>query len=236
MHNQPKMLAVIADTHVKHLGELPPGLMSTLASADMVIHLGDYDSRELLDDLRKLDNFYGIAGNHDDKLLRRELKGMAVLEVDGKRLGLIHGFFIPVATQKRMKVLFKKHKIDAILYGHTHFATNKSIDDIFMFNPGSVTGHFPASYSSFGLITLDGSISGEIVPLESTHNAARSFPIQLSAKLFQKAGRWMETWPYPDFPHYTAKTRLALKRSFLGLGKLFAWKKRGRNKLLLSGQ
>jgi predicted phosphodiesterase len=201
---QPTILAIIADTHVRHLNELPPGLMSTLASADMVIHLGDYDSKELLDDLRKLNNFYGIAGNHDDKFLRRELKGMAVLEIGGKRLGLFHGFFIPVAIQKRMKAVFKKHKIDALL----------------MFNPGSVTGHFPASSASFGLITLDGSISGEIVPLEGTHNAARSYLVQLVAVLFQKAMRRLETWPYPDFPQYTTNMRLALKGSLLSLEKL----------------
>jgi putative phosphoesterase len=217
---QPTILAIIADTHVRHLNELPPGLMSTLASADMVIHLGDYDSKELLDDLRKLNNFYGIAGNHDDKFLRRELKGMAVLEIGGKRLGLFHGFFIPVAIQKRMKAVFKKHKIDALLYGHTHFATSKEIDDIFMFNPGSVTGHFPASSASFGLLTLDGSISGEIVPLEGTHNAARSYLVQLVAVLFQKAMRRLETWPYPDFPQYTTNMRLALKGSLLSLEKL----------------
>jgi hypothetical protein len=213
MRNQPTILAVIADTHVRHLDELPLGLMSTLASADVVIHLGDYNSRELLDDLRKLNNFYGIAGNHDDKLLRRELKGMEVLEVDGKRLGLIHGFFIPFASQKRMKALFKKHKIDAILYGHTHFAVSKSIDDVFLFNPGSVTGHFPANYGSFGLLTLDdGSISGKIMPLERTHNAAGGLLGQLGAMLLQKAVRWVETWPYPDFSQYTANTRLALRK------------------------
>ena len=226
MRNKPTIVAVIADTHVNHLDELPLGLISTLASADVVIHLGDYTSRELLDDLRKLDNFYGIAGNHDDKLLCRELKDMEVLEVDGKRLGLIHGFFIPFAGQKRMKALFKKHKIDAILYGHTHCATSRSIDGVFLFNPGSVTGYFPANCGSFGLLTLDGSISGKIVPLERTHNAAGGFLGQLGAMLLQKAMRWVETWPYPDFPLYTTNTRLALRRSFLGLGKLLFWEKR----------
>jgi hypothetical protein len=219
MRNRPTIVAVIADTHIRHLSELPLGLMSTLASVDAVIHLGDYDSRELLDELRKLGNFYGVAGNHDDKLLRQELKGMEVLEVDGKRLGLIHGFSFPLAIQERMKALFKKHNIDAILYGHTHFATSRTIDGVFLFNPGSVTGHFPASCCSFGLLTLDGSISGEIVPLENTRNGGRGFLIQLAAMLLQKAMRWVETWPYPDFPQYTANTRLALKRSFLGLGK-----------------
>jgi putative phosphoesterase len=235
MRKQPTIVAVIADTHIKHLDELPSGLMSALASADMVIHLGDYDSKELLDDLRKLNNFYGIAGNHDDKLLRRELKGMEVLEVAGKRLGLFHGFFIPLAVQKRMKAVFKKHKIDALLYGHTHFAMSKSIDDVFMFNPGSVTGHFPANYASFGLLTLDGSISGEIVPLEGTHNAARSYLVQLVAVLFQKAMRRLETWPYPDFYQYTADTRLALRKSFLGLKELLFWE-RGRNNFSPSKQ
>lgn len=225
MRDQPIILAVISDTHVNHLDELPPEVLSTIASADLVVHLGDYSSRELLGDLQKLDNFCGVAGNHDDELLQQELKDMTVVEVDGRRLGLMHGFIIPFASHRRMKALFKKHRIDAILYGHTHFALNRSIGDVFLFNPGSVTGHFPANYGSFGLITLDGSISGEIVHLERTHKISGGFLGWLGAMLLQKVIRWVETWPYPDFPYYTANTSLALKRSFLVLEKLFSWKK-----------
>jgi hypothetical protein len=226
---QPAMLAVIADTHLGHLDKLPPGLMPVLAKADLVIHLGDYSSRGILDDLRKLDNFYGIAGNHDDDLVRHELKGMEILQVDGKQLGLFHGFLLPFAGQKRMKVLFKEYKIDAILYGHTHFAISKSIDDVFVFNPGSVTGSFPANYASFGLLTLDGSISGEIVYLEKTHKIAGGFLGQFATMLLQRVVCWVETWPYPDFPQYMAKTRPALRKSFLALKELFAGERRRNN-------
>jgi putative phosphoesterase len=226
MRNEPTIVAVIADTHVNHLNELPPELITTLASADVVIHLGDFTSQELLNDLRKLNNFYGIAGNHDDKLLCQGLKEMEVVEVGGKRLGLFHGFFIPFSTQKRMKALFREHKIDAILYGHTHCATSRSIEGVFLFNPGSVTGYFPANYASFGLLTLDGSISWKIVPLERPYKAGKGFLRQLGAMLLQKAVRWLETWPYPDFPLYVTSTKLALKKSFLDLRKLAFWKKK----------
>ena len=75
MHNRPTLVAVIADTHANHLDELPPRVREAITKADYVIHLGDYTSAELLDELRELPNFHGIAGNHDDKILYKDLKG-----------------------------------------------------------------------------------------------------------------------------------------------------------------
>lgn len=216
MHNQPTIVAVIADTHASHLAELPPELRSVLSRADLIIHLGDYTSKELLDDLRKLGNFYGIAGNHDDKLLNQELKDMAVLEVGGKRLGLIHGLIWPLGSHKRMKAWFKKHKIDAILYGHTHLAGSRFVDGMFVFNPGSVTGKFPAYYGSFGLLTVDGTVSGEIIHLDCSSRKWWGLH-WVRAMLIQRAMGWVETWPYVDLRSYMAGLGPILKRPVRGL-------------------
>lgn len=240
MHNQPTIdqptiVAVIADTHANHLAELPPELRSALSRADLIVHLGDYTSKELLDDLRKLGNFYGIAGNHDDRFLHQELKDMAVLEVGGKRLGLIHGLIWPLGSHKRMKAWFKKHKIDAILYGHTHLAGSRFVDDMFVFNPGSVTGQFPAYYGSFGLLTVDGTVSGEIIHLDCPGTGKWWGMHWVRAMLIQRAMRWFETWPYVDLRYYMAGLGPTLKRPVSSLRGKFFSKKRAPGPLQFSG-
>ena len=84
MVTKPISVAVISDTHVNRLNELPSKLLDTLNKADVIIHLGDYNTPELLNDLRRLGNFHGIIGNHDSLIDRRELKVMDVVEVGGK--------------------------------------------------------------------------------------------------------------------------------------------------------
>ena len=226
MHNQPVIVVVIADTHVNHLEELPPQLLAALTQADLIIHLGDYTSRELLDELRKLGNFYGIAGNHDDPLVHQELKLVEVLEVGGKRLGLIHGMILPFGSLKRMKAWFRRDGLDAILYGHTHLGTSRLVDGVFFFNPGSVAGKFPAYNGSFGFLTLDGTVSGEIIPLEHLVANKRRFLPQFKT-ILQEGIHWFETWPYVDFLYLTSKISLDLKRSSFILRKRMLRNKAG---------
>ncbi len=85
---KPVKVAVISDSHVQSIDQLPPVLLDVLAEADAVIHLGDYTSPEFLNDLRKTGKFYGIIGNHDSSIGRQELKVIEVVELAGKKIGL----------------------------------------------------------------------------------------------------------------------------------------------------
>jgi len=51
-----KTVIVMADTHVRTLKELPQELLTEIEKADYVIHLGDFYSLELLNDLKNLEN------------------------------------------------------------------------------------------------------------------------------------------------------------------------------------
>ncbi len=208
------IVAVIADTHARRLQELPPEMVAAIKKADYVIHLGDYTSRELLDDLQELGTFHGIAGNHDDDSLRQELKDMKVVVMGGKRVGLIHGMVFPFGSQNRMRAWFKKHKVDIILYGHTHMPVNRRLGGVFMFNPGSATGQFPSYRSSFGLLSINGSISGEIFSSAGPHlNGMKpGFVKKFLAVVLGGAIRWVETWPYFDLLHHAASMWLVLKK------------------------
>ena len=165
-------ICVISDTHARYVSELPPALVSVLRKADIIVHLGDYNTIELVNELKKMGNFWGVAGNHDFAKIRAVLPETDILEINGKRLGLVHGngSSFPRGLQKGLRARFNGDKIDAILYGHTHVTRNRIIDDILYFNPGSAAGRFPAYRSSYGVLTVDGTIKGDIFPIISQHN------------------------------------------------------------------
>lgn len=153
-------ITVISDTHVSSIEELPTRLVALLRKSELIIHLGDYTGAKLVDDLKHLSNFYGVCGNMDLSSLRAILPETQVIEINGKRLGLIHGQGAPWGIDRRIKTRFEQ--ADAVLYGHTHLARNEIHDGTLYFNPGSATGKFPATRKTYGILTIDESIAGEI--------------------------------------------------------------------------
>lgn len=207
---------VISDTHLQSVDELPPDLVSALADAEVVIHLGDFTSGQLLNQLRGLGKFYGIWGNHDGPDIRRQLNKREVIEVGGKRIGLLHGVVFPFGCHKRMKNWFREHKIDAVLYGHTHVPVCRVIDGVTVFNPGSVTAQFPAKQASFGVLSLDGTIRGQIIPIAYGTNNKR-FLYPLRAFLIRLMLCWVEPWFYLDLLGFMKNTGRIIKEGFTSI-------------------
>jgi len=156
-------IGVVSDTHVSRIDQLPTRLIDSLKEVDLIVHLGDYTGRELLDGLRRLGDFRGVFGNMDTSAVRAELPEKEVMDVNGKRLGLIHGWGAPWGIHKKIKDRFKG--VDAVLYGHTHMAKNELVDGILFFNPGSATGRFPALRKTYGILVIEESLQGEIIAI-----------------------------------------------------------------------
>jgi putative phosphoesterase len=177
-------IAVISDTHAQKLDDLPAALLGTLMKADMIIHLGDFDTLEMVEELKGLNTFRGVTGNHDFEDIQAVLPSKDIVNIDGKTFGLIHGhgcfwplgMIWPFGLRRGLISQFEKEKPDAILYGHTHVAINKVVNGTLFFNPGSVSGRFPASYRSFGVLHVDGKIDAEIVPIMQKDNFYISWP------------------------------------------------------------
>ncbi|MDY6893619.1 MAG: metallophosphoesterase family protein [Chloroflexota bacterium] len=157
-------IGVISDTHVSRIDQLSPQLIDTLQHVDLIVHLGDYTGIELLEGLKGLGNFQGVFGNMDPLAIRAELPEKDLMDVDGKRLGLIHGWGAPTGIHEKIKDSFKN--VNAIIYGHTHIATNEVIDGVLFFNPGSATGKLPALHKTCGILVIEDSIRGEIITID----------------------------------------------------------------------
>lgn len=157
-------VGVVSDSHVSKIDQLPSKLVDGLKEVDLIVHLGDYTGKELLDSLRGLGDFRGVFGNMDPSALRSELPEKEVIEANGKRLGLIHGWGAPWGIHKKIKDRFKG--VDAVLYGHTHIAKIETVGGILFFNPGSATGRFPALRKTYGILVIEESLQGEIITIE----------------------------------------------------------------------
>ena len=158
-------LGILSDSHVYDLTDLPKKAMNLLDEMDLIVHAGDYTGKGVVDKLSKLGNFKGVYGNMDPPSVREELPEKVILELNGFKVGVTHPSEggSPLRIENRINKKFEQ--VDAIIYGHTHLPKNDVIDGILYFNPGSITGKFPALHKTVGILKIDKEVKGKIVKL-----------------------------------------------------------------------
>ena len=141
----------------------------------MIIHLGDFGGVNCYRDLAKTGRLKAVFGNHDGGNVRKALKEKEIIEVNGKRLALIHGggCYSPFGIRSKLMKRFKGDTVDAVLFGHMHVADCKEIDGVLFFNPGTTANKFPSPRASYGVITIDDSIHSEICYLDDLEHPAQ---------------------------------------------------------------
>ena len=147
-------IGVLSDTHFSSFAELPDKILSTLAEVDMIIHAGDFTTKDVLDGLRQLREVCAVCGNMDSNELKRSLPERQLLTVGGKRIGVAHGWGAPHGIEDRIGSLFSD--VNIIVFGHSHQPMNKVIHGILFFNPGQAR-------NSFGILTIGEEVKGEIL-------------------------------------------------------------------------
>jgi uncharacterized protein len=134
-----------------------------MEQVDLILHMGDFVCMDLVDVLKSKNNFHGIAGNHDPHSIKALFPRHDLIEVNGKRLGLLHGYWFPLFCEHRSLARFEKEKVDAIIYGHTHVIRNQMSHNILFFNPGSASAMWPSPWKTYGVLNVGEDIRGEIV-------------------------------------------------------------------------
>jgi putative phosphoesterase len=149
-------VAVLADTHVNTIEDLPEKIINALSTVDLIIHAGDFTDVQLLRDLEELRKVKAVQGNLDSRELKAMLPAKQIVEIMNKRIGITHGSGSPWGIEERVRKVFEADRIDILVYGHSHQSQNKVIKDILFLNPGKAT-------DSFGILTIDGGVKGEII-------------------------------------------------------------------------
>ena len=146
-------VGVIADTHVpEFLPALPEGIAGLFQGVDLILHAGDITGKDVLDELKALAPVIAVKGDHDELYLPAK----TVVEIGGKRIGLIHGrrprwqelpniISNEVLASRRFwwggfqrQVSRAFEHVDAIVFGHFHRPYIGYHDNVLLFNPGAV--------------------------------------------------------------------------------------------------
>ena len=158
-------ILVISDTHTDSVHSLPKPLLEELSHADLIIHSGDFTSRQLVDELRRIGDFRGVYGNIDGPDVRSLLPDIDTIESDGFRIGVNHPAEGGPPTTIESRIRRKFQNVQVIIHGHSHLTKNEMKDGILWFNPGSATGKFPAFKKTYGVLTVSDTVKGEIIEL-----------------------------------------------------------------------
>ncbi|MCK9594679.1 MAG: metallophosphatase family protein [Candidatus Omnitrophica bacterium] len=163
-------IGVLSDTHISgNCSEIPAAVVDVFKGVDMIVHAGDLVDLSVLRKLQGLcPDVKAVAGNMDHEEVRGLLSEKMVFEASGFFIGLIHGYGPPDQLLKRLAEVFKKDKVDVIIFGHSHQPMNEKIGDTLYFNPGSPTDTVFAPYRSFGIIEINGKIKASIVKIKGT--------------------------------------------------------------------
>ncbi|AWB46303.1 YfcE family phosphodiesterase [Paenibacillus sp. CAA11] len=152
-------IGVVSDTHMPRMAAaLPPKLVEAFRNVDLILHLGDWVSLEVYEQLLKLAPVEGIAGNNDGEEIISRFGMKKVLEVEGVKLGLVHGHepFGRMSTPDKAFQAFASEAVQAVLFGHSHQPYLERREGILLFNPGSPTDKRREAHYSVGLLRIEG--------------------------------------------------------------------------------
>lgn len=116
-------IAVISDTH----GLLRPEIIDILKGCEIILHGGDINRQEILDELNSIAPVCVVRGNNDKEWADKLPKTLR-LELGGVRFFMTHN-----------KKLLTQGMADAdvIVYGHSHKYEEKFLEGQLWLNPGS---------------------------------------------------------------------------------------------------
>ncbi len=159
-------IGVLSDTHLHRVTpDFRKLCQNRLGDVDLILHAGDMVELEVYDFLASLKpRVEAVQGNMDEGKLRGRLPMKKVLNLEGLRIGLIHGWGPAAGLEERLRPEFEE--IDCLVFGHSHKAAHYRQGGILFFNPGSASGKGFWGKPTLGYLHLkDSKIEAEIVEL-----------------------------------------------------------------------
>lgn len=130
-----KRIGILSDTHLaKPDEEFRRVVERYFSDVDILIHAGDMTGRPVLDFLSLWD-LRAVSGNMDDHDLQETLPCRRIEDIEGRRIGIIHGRGSPLLLEQF--VLRSFEGVDMIVFGHSHVPTYLQRGSVYLINPGS---------------------------------------------------------------------------------------------------
>jgi putative phosphoesterase len=106
----------------------------------------------VLEELRGFAPVEGVHGNMDDAELRALLPARRVVEVEGRRIGIVHEPGARAGREARLAAWFPGCEL--VVYGHTHLPELVTFGGVQILNPGSPTERRRAPTRSMAVVTV----------------------------------------------------------------------------------
>lgn len=116
-------LAILSDTH----GLLRPEVLEYLKDVDAILHGGDINKPDIIDELRQYAPLYIVRGNNDKEWAEAIPHDLTVT-LDGVTFYIVHN---------KKEVPADLSGVDAVVFGHSHKYLQEEKDGILWLNPGS---------------------------------------------------------------------------------------------------
>lgn len=116
-------IGIISDTH----GMLRAEVVEALRGCEMILHGGDINRQEMIEELSKIAPVHVVRGNND-KEWADQIPESLTLEVCGLRVYMVHN---------KKEIPKNLSEIDLVVYGHSHKYEEKMVGDTLYLNPGS---------------------------------------------------------------------------------------------------
>ena len=148
-----KRIGVLSDTH----GLLRPEVLSALSGCDAIIHGGDINQPEILEQLEKIAPVYVVRGNND-KEWAEHLPITLTFQIEQCRFFLVHN---------KKQVPGDLTGIDAVIFGHSHKYFAQELEGRLLLNPGSCGKRRFDQEITLAILTVDGSsLSAEKIDIQ----------------------------------------------------------------------
>ena len=116
-------MPILSDTH----GLLRPEVVEYLKTADAILHAGDINRQETVDQLRQYAPLYIVRGNND-KEWAEHIPYHLTVTLGGVSCYMVHN---------KKEVPADLSGIDAVVFGHSHKYFQEEKDGLLWLNPGS---------------------------------------------------------------------------------------------------
>lgn len=124
-------IGIISDTH----GRLNQRVKERLRDVDCILHAGDFDDLDVMQELDNLAPVYGVRGNNDWGIWAQGLPRLQRVDLGGVSFCMTH---------RPTEVPWDLAGVDVVICGHTHQYKEEKIRGRLWLNPGSCS--FPRPY------------------------------------------------------------------------------------------
>lgn len=141
------VIGVTADTH----GTLPQELLDGLAGVNLIIHAGDLDTPEILQNLEKIAPVKVVRGNVDWHPKLRQLPKSLLFDIDGVYIYVLHDLL-------HLDIDLPSAGVQVLIHGHLHVPEIRQRQGLLYINPGSPASPRQGSKPGFVRLTIQNQV------------------------------------------------------------------------------